>query len=59
MLSGEVQIAQHVFLVEDGQLQVFIPGGEGGSEPVTWDTCRGLLVILQLCTIMAGNNRDQ
>lgn len=44
-------------LVQDGELMVFIPDGEGGSEPVDWDTCYKLLFLLQLCVIAAKANR--
>lgn len=57
LLSGQVEIGQHTMLVQDGELMVFIPDGEGGSEPVDWDTCYKLLFLLQLCVIAAKANR--
>lgn len=57
LLSGEVEIGQHTMLVQDGELMVYIPDGEGGSEPIDWNTCSRLLVLLQLCIFVAREQR--
>jgi hypothetical protein len=56
LLSGEVEIAGQTFLVQDGELMVYIPGAEGGSELITWDTCMKILFLLKLSIISARGN---
>lgn len=48
MIEGKVNIAQHEFAVQDGQLMVFIPGGEGGSEPLTRETLNKIRFLERL-----------
>lgn len=47
-IEGEVEFAGMTALVQDEQLMLFFPGGEGTSEPITWNTCRKLLFLLKL-----------
>lgn len=55
MLSGQVEIAQHTFLVQDGELMVFIPHGEGGSEPLSEELLKRLQIFLGFATIATRN----
>ena len=52
-------IAGYTFLVTDGELHVFEAGHDGDSEPISWDTARRLMFILQAVIEMARKNRDQ
>lgn len=48
MIQGRVELAQHEVVVQDGQLMIFIPGAEGGSEPLDAGTGDKLLFLLHL-----------
>lgn len=34
-IEAETEIAGHIFLIQDNELMVFIPGEEGNSEPLS------------------------
>ena len=48
MIEGVVELGQHTCAVQDGQLMIYVPGGEGGSEPLDDTTIRRLEFLLGL-----------
>lgn len=46
-LEVEVKIADHTILVQDDQIMVFVPGGDGQSEPLTENVVRSLEALAQ------------
>jgi len=48
LLWGKAEIAGWIFLVQDGELMIYEGNGIGDSEPITWDTARGLMFVLGL-----------
>ena len=50
MIEGSVQIAGHEILVQDEQVMIFVPGAEGGSEPIDFDTITRLSCLTGLAS---------
>ncbi len=54
---GEVEIGGMTARVEAGELMLFVPGAEGFSEFIDWDTATRLLFLLKLVILHAKEAR--
>jgi hypothetical protein len=48
MIEGSIELAGHEIRVQDEQVMVFVPGGDGGSEPLDMSVIRKLASFVGL-----------
>lgn len=48
MIEGKINLAGHHVAIQDEMIMVYVPGGEGNSEPLTAETIQKLRFLLQL-----------